>query len=125
MPGTVIHCTGGEGKVVYVFRKHLTTQCSRYPSRCSPEQHDEQQEVTEKAEDDEESIEDDDNDEEPGVFAEERPEVGGGEVHRGVAVEAGQQLHERLDESRMDAANRIILVVSAAVIVSTVVQLKS
>ena len=51
--------------------------------------------------------------------------MGGGEVHRRVAVEAGQQLHERLDESGGDAAHRIVLVVSAAVIVSTVVQLKS
>ena len=49
--------------------------------------------------------------------------MGGGEVHRGVAVEAGQELHERLDESGVDSAHRVRLVVSG-VIVSAVLELK-
>ena len=63
-----------------------------------PEQHDEEQEVAEEPQDDEERVEEDDGDEEPGVVTEQGPEVGGAEVHRGVAVQAGQELHQGLDE---------------------------
>ena len=80
----------------------------------APEEHDQQESVAEESEDDEERVEEDDDDEEPGVVSEEGAEVRGAEVHRGVAVEAGEELHERLDESRVNSTNRISSVIVPA-----------
>ena len=70
-----------------------------------PEEHDEEQEVAEEPDDDEERVEEDDDDEEPGVVTEQGPEVGGAEVHRGVAVQAGQELHQGLDEGGVNSSH--------------------
>ena len=83
-----------------------------------PEEHDQEQEVAEQPDDDEERVEDEDDDEEPGVLAEQGPEVGRAEVHRGVAVQAGQELHQWLDEGGVNPAYRLsgVLVVPTAVV---------
>ena len=70
-----------------------------------PQEHDQEQQVAEEPDDDEERVEEDDDDEEPGVVTEQGPEVGGAEVHCGVAVQASQQLHQWLDQSRVDTAH--------------------
>ena len=70
-----------------------------------PQEHYQEQEIAEEPDDDEEGVEEDDDDEEPGVVTEQRPQVGSAEVHRGVAVQAGQQLHQGLDQSWVDSSN--------------------
>ena len=57
-----------------------------------PEEHDEQEEVAEDAEEDEEGVEDDHGDQQPGVGAEQPPQVGLRQVHRLVRVHTSQQL---------------------------------
>ena len=81
------------------------TNITFYTEISLPEQHDQEQEVAEEPDDDEERVEEDDDDEEPGVVTEQRPEVGPAEVHGGVAVQAGQQLHQWLDQSRVNASH--------------------
>ena len=57
-----------------------------------PQKHDKEKKIAEEADDDEEDIEEDDGDQEPGVGAEQLPQVGLGQVHRLVAVKVGQEL---------------------------------
>ena len=87
-----------------------------------PEEHDEEQEVAEEPDDDEERVEEDDDDEEPGVLGEQRPEMRLAEVHCGVAVQASQQLHQWLDQSRVDTAHWLPGV--SSVVTTAVVELQ-
>ena len=70
-----------------------------------PQQHDEEKEISEEPDDNEDDVEDDHGDQEPGVRAEQLPEVRLGQVHSLITVQVGKELRDISDIMTRDSAN--------------------